>query len=292
MIKNGTMIKLLAAAMVFLAAPALFADGIFLKDGSIKEGAIDKKTEDAVTIITLDDLKLEIPMRKVLRIVAGAEYKKIFNITEKSGKEHKGYIVFESPEFYLFREKLTSKKEVKFYKYDVSMIQDKDGTFRRDTANKKFTGYSPSTAAWVSLVPFYSGSFMAGKKPIPGFAFAITKSAAFLGPLLYPLIGSAGSLSAGNSNSSDSTITEKYFKNRTWQIYAGVSFGVWALLTVGDIFYSYNYIKGINKNYANQDEYSQPVAWAVLPKVFIKDDASLGETGTIEGMEIMCMKRF
>lgn len=222
--------------LIFLIAPSsLYAGGVFMKDGSIKEGKVLKVTTNFVILLSDEGIKVQIPVRKVLRVVKHNDYRKVYTVKKKDGTEFKAYVVYEERGKYHMRIQLYSAGEIVLNREDIEALLDLEGKPRNLPRGTSSSICSPRKAALISLFPFYSGSLLLDKKPVYGYMFSAAKMVTFFGPFMAPLFATITSSTSPNAESP----VDKYFKNTGYMIYFGVSLGLWAVLTVGDIIYSY-----------------------------------------------------
>ncbi|NMB64109.1 MAG: hypothetical protein GYA16_04480 [Spirochaetes bacterium] len=124
----------------FMFSGNVFAESVFLKDGTIIEGDIVKETDKATTVKTREGKTVTIQRKDILRMLVNESYKTKMYIM-KSSKEVLGvYIVEEDNESYTYRTELQSAEEYKINKDDVlfvSKIPPKD--FIDEEVQKKAT---------------------------------------------------------------------------------------------------------------------------------------------------------
>ena len=170
--------KLFIIITFLLLYGSVFAESVFLKNGSIIEGKVIKETDKYVKIKMKSNLETQIPRKRILRTLYHDKYKRIMYIKLMSGKIIKGHIIFEGKKKYIIREKLESSKEISL------SINKVDGVFRKNpSSNSKklknidpnYEYHSPGKAAFSSILPFWSGSWNNGFTGW-GFIFVIFKS--------------------------------------------------------------------------------------------------------------------
>lgn len=109
---------LLLALSVTVPVP-LFAESVFMKDGSIIEGTIASENDRSINLKTVKDELRKIERSKVLRILYDNAYKKRVFIKTRSGRMIEGHIVEDSAAEVTVREKLDSPAEFKIEKSDI-----------------------------------------------------------------------------------------------------------------------------------------------------------------------------
>jgi len=111
-----------AVALLFPGPGALFAESVFLKDGSIVEGKIAKETDAEIQITLKTKEQRSLPRRDVLRTVYHDEYRQLRYIHLLNGDVLEGYIVDEDRESYTYRRDLASNKENRVAKSKVDFV--------------------------------------------------------------------------------------------------------------------------------------------------------------------------
>jgi hypothetical protein len=99
----------------------LFAEYIFLKDGSILEAKVLSETNTQMKV-SIDGQNQDIPRNKILRVLFDAEFKKFVYLKKTDGKTVEGYIVDQDSENYTIREKLDSPAEYPVDKKDIVAV--------------------------------------------------------------------------------------------------------------------------------------------------------------------------
>jgi hypothetical protein len=221
---------------------SVFAESVFLKNGSIIEGKILKETDKYVQIKMKSSLETKIPRKKILRTLYHDKYKRIMYIKLMSGKIIKGHIIFEGKKKYIIREKLESSKEISL------SINKVDGVFRKkpSTSSNKIKNidpnykyHSPGAAAFSSILPFWSGSWNKGSDSWGTF-FVIGKISHF-SLMLYPM------LKGGDYYN--------FYFNKVADKIAGI-------FILADMIYSYNVVNNYNKNNSGD------VSLNIFPRIF------------------------
>ncbi len=147
--KNGMKLSgcalLCAAAMVLFGAGALFAESVFLKDGSIVEGKIVKETDAEIEIALAGKERRKLPRKDVLRTVYHDEYKQKRYIYLLNGDIVEGFIVDEDREVYTYRMDIATIKENRVAKTKIDFIskrklevkEKKEEPFKKTTTPKE-----------------------------------------------------------------------------------------------------------------------------------------------------------
>ena len=116
-------VSLLIGFFVF-AAQALFAEAIFMKDGSIIEGEVISETDQRLRVRVGKDIR-EIQRAEVLRILFTDDYKQKRYIYTEDDREIAGYIVAEDRNIYTVRRDLNSPEEFTVQKKDVTGVMSR-----------------------------------------------------------------------------------------------------------------------------------------------------------------------
>ncbi|MCP4136319.1 MAG: hypothetical protein GY754_35440 [bacterium] len=158
----------LVISLILLCCSSLFAEGIFLKDGSIIEGKIINETDTRMTIRLPNKKTVKLKRRKVLRVTYNTLYKKISYIKKKDRSVLEVYIVNEDNDSYTLREKLNSPAEFQLDRDDVVSV---------------------SSEKYVSKSTYYAWGFLPGAAQL--YADKTTRGWVFLGGSLvsYGLLG-------------------------------------------------------------------------------------------------------
>jgi len=112
--------------IIFFTTNALYAESIFMNDGSIIDGTIIKESNTRVKIKTDDRKKKYISRKKIIRIVYSDDYEKKVYLYKKDGSSLHCHIVEESSENYIIRYMLTSPEEYKISKDEVDAISKRE----------------------------------------------------------------------------------------------------------------------------------------------------------------------
>jgi hypothetical protein len=164
---------------ILLCAP-LFAESVFLNDGTITEGRIVKETDTGLVLRISNGLDVTIPRNRVLRVVYHNHYKKTVEVQKSDGTKVKGFIVDENKDDYIMRTVLDSPTEITIKKNEVDAIVNKVKE-KKESANAPLKAYNHSVALAVfsASFPVWSGSFNDGFQPIDGLGitFVLMKSA-------------------------------------------------------------------------------------------------------------------
>ena len=113
--------------LILLCVTQLFAESVFLKNGSIVEGTIEKETSSSIRIKSANGLQ-DISKKEVIRSLTSDSYKKKLYIYKKDLSLIEGYIVDENRSQYTIRKELLQcdetvllKSEIEFYsRMDIS----------------------------------------------------------------------------------------------------------------------------------------------------------------------------
>lgn len=284
-------------ACMFLSTQNLFAEALFLKDGTIMEGTVTGETDKTVSFKGKNNIKMEIPADSVLRVLEGEDYKVQYEFFMNDNTRMKAYIVDEDETAYTVRKELSSSDETVIKKDSVYTVVDEKNRARKMkvkhrqmvSGEKKY--YSPKTAMWISLIPMYSGSLWAGTKPVMGMTFAVSKSIFFFTPLVVPMIGTVSKSDSGMSNNS---VVDRYFKRKTYQIWAITSASIWLALTIGDMIYSYKYIDKLNEENGLNSVAEQRISVSFFSRVSMATQRNerAREIGPYEGFDAAVSLRF
>lgn len=155
---------LIAVLFVMILGGELFAESVFLKDGSIVEGKITKENDKAVTLQNPDKTTRIIERTKIIRVAYDNGYTKKVYIKLKSGKVHEGYIVSEDSTQYTLRERLDSPAEFQIDKEEVVAV-----------SGEKYI----SKGMYYALGIFPGAAQFYAKKDIEGTIFLGTALASF-----------------------------------------------------------------------------------------------------------------
>lgn len=236
------------------------AESIFTNDGNITEGIIEIKKPNSIILRKENKIKIEIPNEMILRITNDESYKNKMLIKFKTGVSLIGHIVEKTADHAVVRKILTEKHEITIplievadisqyvspSKFEVNSGKDHKPLTRKDI--------DPQKAARLSLLPIYSGSFLADYN-WTGLSFVVIKTFSCLLP--FTVISSnflSGSTISSESNSSGGS--DIFKNNERMQRITYLSALIWLAATVGDIFYSYHYITGYNSRIPSTSTYS------------------------------------
>ena len=107
---------------VFMITSALYAESVFLKDGSIVEGKISKEDDNQVVVKIASGETQKILRTDILRTLFHYKYKDKKFLSKTDGTEIEAYIVDEDAENYICRTNLNSADEMKILKDDIKSI--------------------------------------------------------------------------------------------------------------------------------------------------------------------------
>jgi hypothetical protein len=115
----------------------VYAESVFLKDGSIIEGNILKETKTTTEIITSDKTSKTVPRSEILRILYHNNYKNRCYLTRTDGSVVAVYIVDEDSGSYVYRTELSSRKEMRILKNEVVSVSKRKTEKRTKTDTDK-----------------------------------------------------------------------------------------------------------------------------------------------------------
>jgi hypothetical protein len=268
----------------------LFAESVFLKDGSIVEGAVTAETATTLTITTSNRLKTEIPRTEILRVLTDNDYKKPSTIRKKDGSEITGHVVEERTDAFIVRMTLSSPNELSISKQDIREFVGKQPTVTLKSKGPRI--YTPKEAAQTSIIPIRSGSLLVGKDYL-GITLVFAKTGALVFPLALIGGGAMGSMgsdgSTGSSSSSSNSLEDETTKKIVF-----ISFGAWVLLTATDMIYSYYRVKSFNERAASGTKAGASFGFSVMPLVWsgTPEPGERRASGRVEGVAAMAVMRF
>jgi hypothetical protein len=282
----------LAIALIILSviASPLFAESVFLKDGSIIEGTVTSETPNALTVTMPNKVKTEIPLTEIVRVLENSDYKKPATIRKKDGTEMVIYIVEERSDAYIARTVLASPNEISIPKQDIREFVGKRPLVTLRSGDRRT--YTPKEAATTSLIPIRSGSLLVGKDALGiGLVFAKT------GTLLFPvalIIGSAFGSPGVNDSPNDSSGSYSPMEDENMRRYTMISLGAWVLLTATDMIYSYHRVKNFNERAGAGTKAETSFGFSVMPLVWsgTPEPGERRASGRVEGVAAMAVVRF
>lgn len=154
-----------ACLFIFFAfSGLLYAESVFLKDGSIVEGKIVKEDDLKITVQISSGEIREISRENILRTNYQVSYKEKKFIKKNDGTEIEGYFVDEDSISFTYREKLNLPDEIKIRKDEIRSI----------SKERIIEQYDPPAGYYLrGIVPgwgqFYSGHYI--KSSILGVSF-------------------------------------------------------------------------------------------------------------------------
>jgi hypothetical protein len=113
---------LFLSVLFFIDSP-VYAESVFLNDGSIIDGKIIKDTTSSVDLKVSNGTVQNIKKANLLRILYNDDYRRTTRISLYSGELYEGFIVQEDSDSYTIRKQLTSKEEKTFLKKEVEYIE-------------------------------------------------------------------------------------------------------------------------------------------------------------------------
>jgi hypothetical protein len=156
--KNGItvsgLVLVCAVALLLFGPGALYAESVFLKDGSIVEGKIAKETDVEIQITLKTKEQRSLPRRDVLRTVYHDEYRQLRYIHLLNGDVLEGYIVDEDRESYTYRKDLASNKENRVAKAKIDFVSKNRVAARagKDGAEKREAKAAPAGSRQEGIV--------------------------------------------------------------------------------------------------------------------------------------------
>ncbi|HSV97001.1 MAG TPA: hypothetical protein VLM75_08720 [Spirochaetota bacterium] len=280
----------IALIILATATSPLFAESVFLKDGSIVEGTVTTETSESLTITTPNKLKTEIPRTEILRVLTDNDYKKPSTIRKKDGTEITAHVVEERTDAFIVRMTLSSPNEIAISKQDIHEFVGKQPTVTIKTSGPRV--YTPKEAAQTSIIPIRSGSLLV-KKDYLGITLVFAKTGALVFPLALIGGGAMGSMgsdgSTGSSSSSSNSLEDETTKKIVF-----ISFGAWVLLTATDMIYSYYRVKSFNERAASETKAGASFGFSVMPLVCsgTPEPGERRACGRVEGVAAMAVMRF
>jgi hypothetical protein len=123
--------KILVIAFVIISVQ-LSAESVFLKDGSIFEGSVQKEVNKKIVLKLSNGTQKEFDKSSIIRVLYHDTYKDRRRLTKMDGSVMDVFIVDEEKDSYTYRIDLSSPKEIKIAKADVDSIS------KRKIASKYF----------------------------------------------------------------------------------------------------------------------------------------------------------
>lgn len=147
----------LSVILSFVVCGPVFAESIFLLDGSIVEGKIIRENDSGIVIKKLSDSReVTFKYNDIIRISYDNNYRKKSYIRLKSGKVLSGYVVEETKTHYICRTSLNSTDETRIRRDDVVTLSE-----------EQFM----SKGIYYSLGIFPGAAQLYSKRDIPGGIF-------------------------------------------------------------------------------------------------------------------------
>jgi hypothetical protein len=271
--------------VVFAAAHGS-AESVFLKDGSIVEGALVGNGED-IKLTLPNGATMNLPAGLVLRIVKGDEYRNAVTVTTKDGAHLQGYIVADEKGKVIFRRKLDSPNELEIERDQIVEIKSGlEGTQAEKTAGR--IEVTPVNAARYSFIPIQSGSFLVESNGW-GIAFCLLKTGGLMLPLSI-MLASSGFGQTGDSETSGQT--NPLENNEKLRNITFISLGVWALATAVDAVYSYHYVKNRTAPRISSMDLPGDVSVMVAPRMSLGRSTLMTEAFRPDGLDVHVSVRF
>lgn len=108
-----SMLSLLVCGLLFVSIPSsVYSESIFLKNGTIAEGAITAEDDAKITLKPSSGENLIIPRSSILRILVHKRYKDRIYLTRTDGFTYEGFIVNEDNSKITLRTSLKSSDEI------------------------------------------------------------------------------------------------------------------------------------------------------------------------------------
>lgn len=119
--------QILLIIVIIMSLPlSLYAEAIFLKDGSIIKGRITRDSTDSLTLLDESGKEREIPRSNIRRILyTDLKLGKIY-IQKRDGKNFVAYIVDEDRDSFTFRMELYKPEEFVIKRADILFIAEKN----------------------------------------------------------------------------------------------------------------------------------------------------------------------
>jgi hypothetical protein len=178
------MAVLLPLSLIFIQS--IYAESVFLKNGTIVEGKIISEINGEIAIQQIDNKTQTLKSSDVLRTIYSDEYKKMVNIIKLNGESIQGFIVAEDSSSYTVRIELNSAKEIQILKKEVNGILKKVKQATQTTElilktekevyapyeqiNVDYENFPGSKYDWISIAPkdspneYYESYFYTGRK--------------------------------------------------------------------------------------------------------------------------------
>ncbi|HRZ27778.1 MAG TPA: hypothetical protein P5346_03260 [Spirochaetota bacterium] len=256
--------------IIALMCSPIFAESVFVKDGSIIEGKIIRESERDILLKRSDGHETSIPRSGVMRVVYHDQYKKPVELHKSDGKKIKGYIVDENRDDYIMRTALNSPDEITVKKNEVDAIVNKTKDKKESTETPlKSYNHSVALAVFSASFPVWSGSFNDGFQPIDGLGitFVLFKSASVV-MIAVGFTCYGGDIFSGTGG--------KIFSMGLYNLMA-----VWPAVTLADMIFSGVIVHKNNKArgalIANDDETT--VDFSVYPRMNCLLDRSIDPHG-------------
>jgi len=242
--KANIFVTVLCSVVVsVLAAVSVYAESVFLEDGSIVEGDVIEETDTDITVRKANGIKVQIPRQFVLRRLETDKYKNKVRIHKKDGTVISGFIVLENPEGYTVRKDLNALDEIVVGREEVNRIEVEGAPVKSSVKERM---YSPKRAAAISLIPFRSGSSLTGYTAL-GATFCVVKTGALVIPLSFFILASGFGSTDSGDNGDQSTGNTDIYANEAYVNMVIASFAVWICATAADVIYSYHHIRRYNE---------------------------------------------
>ncbi len=116
---------LLAALLIIFSASAVYAEYLFLKDGTILKGTVLSETKNSIVFVTEDKKKQTFSRDTIMRVLyTELNMNKIW-VQKKNGEGFTAYIVDEDRETYTLRLDINKPEEMKISRKEVLFISER-----------------------------------------------------------------------------------------------------------------------------------------------------------------------
>ena len=109
---------------VFILPASLYSESIFMNDGTIIEGTINKGDDEKIQVANITGETRELQRKEIIRIIFHNRYKNKKYLTKTDGTNIEGYIVHEDNDNIIIRNVLNSSSEITISRNDIGTISD------------------------------------------------------------------------------------------------------------------------------------------------------------------------
>ena len=117
--------KYIIALLILISGSLLYGESVFLKNGSIFEGDVQKENDKEMSLRISDGTVKQISRGDIIRIQLNSDYKIFKYIYSMDCTYLQGYIVEEKDDNYIIRKKIDSSEEFFIPVKDVNFISNK-----------------------------------------------------------------------------------------------------------------------------------------------------------------------